>query len=158
MSKRAEERAEAFQDTLDYQQSINMWLEDAFQKGYEQAEKDLGWRSAETEKPNPSEWVVVCVKDHGTPQCLDLATYNEELDRWFTDQFEDGVQEEYFPDYWLRIPDFIEKENHGTCDYSIYDGILGSGEFKHVLVRGQFVLKDRRIVPHVGKEIICGVK
>ena len=57
-----------------------------------------------------------------------------------------------------EIPDFIEKENHGTCDYSIYDGILGSGEFKHVLVRGQFVLKDRRIVPHVGKEIICGVK
>ena len=57
-----------------------------------------------------------------------------------------------------EMPDYIEKENHGTCDYSIYDGILGSGEFKHVLVRGKFVLKDRKIVPHVGKEIICGVK
>jgi len=57
-----------------------------------------------------------------------------------------------------EIPDYLEKENHGTCDYSIYDGVLGSGEFKHVLVRGQFVLKDRKIVPHVGKEIICGVK
>lgn len=57
-----------------------------------------------------------------------------------------------------EIPDYLEKENHGTCDYSIYDGILGSGEFKHVLVRGQYVLKDRKIVPHVGKEIICGVK
>ena len=57
-----------------------------------------------------------------------------------------------------EIPDYLEKENHGTCDYSIYDGILGSGEFKHVLVRGSFVLKDRKIVPHVGKEIICGVK
>ena len=55
-----------------------------------------------------------------------------------------------------EIPDFFEKENHGTCDYSIYDGVLGAGEFKHVLVRGQFVLKDRKIVPHVGKEIICG--
>ena len=57
-----------------------------------------------------------------------------------------------------EIPDYLEKENHGTCDYSIYDGILGAGEFKHVLVRGQYVLKDRKIVPHVGKEIICGVK
>ena len=55
-----------------------------------------------------------------------------------------------------EIPDYFEKENHGTCDYSIYDGILGSGEFQHVLVRGQFVLKDRKIIPHVGKEIKCG--
>ena len=57
-----------------------------------------------------------------------------------------------------EIPDYLEKENHGTCDYSIYDGVIGAGEFKHVLVRGQYVLKDRKIVPHVGKEIICGVK
>ena len=57
-----------------------------------------------------------------------------------------------------EIPDYLEKENHGTCDYSIYDGILGSGEFRHVLVRGSYVLKDRKIVPHIGKEIICGVK
>lgn len=57
-----------------------------------------------------------------------------------------------------EIPDYFEKENHGTCDYSIYDGILGAGEFKHVLIRGEFVLKDRKIVPHVGKELICGEK
>lgn len=57
-----------------------------------------------------------------------------------------------------EIPDYFEKENHGTCDYSIYDGILGAGEFQHVLVRGKFVLKDRKLIPHVGKEIICGVK
>ena len=55
-----------------------------------------------------------------------------------------------------EIPDYFEKENHGTCDYSIYDGVLGVGEFQHVLVRGQFVLKNRKIVPHVGKEIKCG--
>ena len=55
-----------------------------------------------------------------------------------------------------EMPDYFEKENHGTCDYSIYDGVIGAGEFKHVLVRGQFVLKDRKIVPHEGKEIICG--
>ena len=55
-----------------------------------------------------------------------------------------------------ELSDYFEKENHGTCDYSIYDGVIGSGEFKHVLVRGKFVLRDRKIVPHEGKEIICG--
>ena len=57
-----------------------------------------------------------------------------------------------------EINDYFEKENHGTCDYSIYDGVLGAGEFKHVLVRGKFVLKNRLVVPHSGKEIICGEK
>lgn len=57
-----------------------------------------------------------------------------------------------------EIPDYFEKDNHGTCDYSIFDGVFGSGEFMHVLVRGKYVLKDRKIVPHSGKEIICGVK
>ena len=55
-----------------------------------------------------------------------------------------------------EMPDYFEKENHGTCDYSIYDGVIGAGEFKYVLVRGKYVLKDRKIVPHQGKEIICG--
>ena len=55
-----------------------------------------------------------------------------------------------------EIPDYFENENHGTCDYSIYDGVIGAGEFKHVLVRGKFVLKDRKIIPHSGKELICG--
>ena len=55
-----------------------------------------------------------------------------------------------------EIDDYFEKENHGTCDYSIYDGVIGAGEFKHVLVRGKFVLRDRKIIPHEGKEIICG--
>ena len=41
MSKKAEERAKEFEDTLDYHQSMSMWPEDAFRKGYEQAEKDL---------------------------------------------------------------------------------------------------------------------
>lgn len=57
-----------------------------------------------------------------------------------------------------EINDYFEKENHGTCDYSIYDGVLGAGEFKYVLVRGKFILKNRLVVPHSGKEIICGEK
>ena len=53
-------------------------------------------------------------------------------------------------------PDYFEKENHGTCDYSICDGILGAGEFETVLVRGKYVLKDREIIAHVGKNLNCG--
>ena len=48
------------------------------------------------------------------------------------------------------------QKGHGKCDYSIYEGVLGAGEFVHTLVRGEFVLKDKKIIPHQGKEIICG--
>lgn len=41
MSKRAKEKAKVFQDSLDYHQSMSMWPEDAYLKGYEQAEKDI---------------------------------------------------------------------------------------------------------------------
>lgn len=112
MSKRAEEAS------LEAYPVANIWspfgplpvdqnevARERYKQGYEQAEKDLGWQSAKDSKPGPSEWIVVCVKDHDIPQCLALATYNEELDRWFTDRFEDGDREEYFPDYWLRIPE-----------------------------------------------------
>lgn len=104
MSKRAEERAQAYENGLDYYHYTGDNPSVAYKAGYEQAEKDIGWQSAKDSKPNPSEWVVVCIEQHGTPQCLALATYNEELGKWFTD-FEDGEQEEYHPDYWLRIPE-----------------------------------------------------
>ena len=61
------------------------------------------WIDVKDRLPKPSEWVVVCVKDHGIPQCIALATYNEQLGKWFTD-FEDGEPQEYFPDYWMEIP------------------------------------------------------
>lgn len=53
-------------------------------------------------------------------------------------------------------PDYFENENHGKCDYSIYEGILGAGEFETVLVRGKYVLKNREIVAHEGKNLNCG--
>lgn len=55
-----------------------------------------------------------------------------------------------------EIDNYRCQKGHGRCDYSIYEGVLGSGEFIHTLVRGKFVLKDRKIIPHKGKEIICG--
>lgn len=56
------------------------------------------------------------------------------------------------------IDNYRCQKGHGKCDYSIYEGVLGAGEFVHTLVRGKFVLKDRKIIPHKGKEIICGRK
>lgn len=56
------------------------------------------------------------------------------------------------------INDYFESENHGTSDYSIYDGVLGSGEFISTLVRGHYVLKNRAIVKSQGKNLICGEK
>jgi len=54
--------------------------------------------------------------------------------------------------------DYFIHENHGKCDYSIYDGIIASGEFVHTLVHGNFVLKDRIIIPNKGNNIMCGGK
>ena len=50
------------------------------------------------------------------------------------------------------------KENHGKCDYSIYDGLYSAGEFIDVLRRGQFILKDRKIIDSKGKLLNCGEK
>lgn len=50
----------------------------------------------------------------------------------------------------------IENENHGKCDYSIYDGLISSGQFIHVIRRGTFVLKDRKIIESQGKLLNCG--
>lgn len=49
-------------------------------------------------------------------------------------------------------------ENHGKCDYSIYDGLYTAGEFVHVLRRGQFILKDRKVIDTKGKLLNCGEK
>ncbi len=76
---------------------------------YEQAEEDLGWHSVKDKLPGPSEWVVACIEQHGHAQCLTLATYNEETKVWHTDEWEDGEQEIYNPDYWMPIPNIIKK-------------------------------------------------
>lgn len=52
--------------------------------------------------------------------------------------------------------DYFINENHGKCDYSIYDGVLAAGEFRYTLVRGHFVLKNRKIIDFKGKNIMCG--
>ena len=81
----------------------------AYRDGYEQAEKDLGWISVNDKLPGPSEWVLACIEQYGHAQCLTLAVYSEETKEWHTDQWEEGEQETYNPDYWMPIPNLIKK-------------------------------------------------
>lgn len=119
---KAEERAlevfpEDIQLFVESQEEPGKWLpvdENAqlrygYKRGYEQAEKDLGWISAKDKLPGPSEWVVVCIEQHGHAQCLALATYNEETKEWHTANFEEGEQETVYVDYWMPIPNIIKE-------------------------------------------------
>ena len=87
----------------------NLPFREGFVKGYKQAEKDLGWISVKDKLPGPSEWVVVCIEQHGHAQCLALATYNEETKEWHTAEFEDDEQETVYVDYWMPIPNIINE-------------------------------------------------
>lgn len=79
-------------------------------QGYEQAEKDLGWISVKERLPGSSEWVVACVEVDGICTCLALAAYDVEAKEWYTDDWEDGEQEVYNPDYWMPIPVKVKKD------------------------------------------------
>lgn len=116
MSKRAEEKAlevypvkQRYNDYYGGYEDMNIVERISFQEGYELAEKELGWHSVKDKLPGPSEWVVACIEQHGHAQCLTLATYNEETKVWHTDEWEDGEQEIYNPDYWMPIPNIIKK-------------------------------------------------
>ena len=52
----------------------------------------------------------------------------------------------------------VINSNHGKCDYSIYEGLLSAGEFVHVLRRGVFVLKGKKLIESKGKLLNCGEK
>ena len=89
---------------LAYDTSTPAAIRIAYRDGYEQAEKHLGWISVKERLPGPSDCVVACVEVDGICTCLTLATYNEETKEWHTDNWEDGEQEVYHPDYWMPIP------------------------------------------------------
>jgi len=52
----------------------------------------------------------------------------------------------------------VVNSNHGKCDYSIYEGLISGGEFVHVLRRGTFVLRNRKLLESKGKLLNCGEK
>lgn len=103
MSKRAEAAAYNYakeKGTLghDYNQ-----IYDAAKNGYEQAEKDLGWISVKDRLPEVGHFVLTCVSDAGTPQCVGMALLLEDGTWW------DGDIKVHV-DYWMEVPKLKEKE------------------------------------------------
>ena len=75
-------------------------LRSGFIKGYEQAEKDLGWISVKDRLPDKHGWYFTCVNDNGVPQCVGLCRYT--YGGWIDDEDE----KTYCVDYWMEIPQF----------------------------------------------------
>ena len=89
-------------------------------------------------------------------EMIDKMSFNSSKIQNFPTKGEIKVGKDADISIFNEIEDYFENENHGTCDYSIYDGILGAGQFETVLARGKYVLKNRKIVPHEGHNLICG--
>ncbi len=47
----------------------------------------------------------------------------------------------------------VVSKPHGKADYSVYENSPASGEVISTMVRGKFVLKNRKFIKHVGKNI-----
>lgn len=68
-----------------------------FQEGYEQAEKDLGWISVKDRLPEVVHFVLTCVSDNGTPQCVGMALLLKD-GTWWDGDIKVRV------DYWMEVP------------------------------------------------------
>lgn len=73
-----------------------------FQKGYEQAEKDIGWINVKDRLPEKDTVVLTCWDVNGVPQGIGLRLY----DGQWQDFDEDDDIEISDPDYWMPIPQF----------------------------------------------------
>ena len=94
---RAEQRALAYAKThshlgYDYYQTF-----DAVKYGYLQAEKDLSWISVKDKMPEEGHFVLTCVSDTGTPQCVGMALLLKD-GTWWDDDVKVRV------DYWMEVP------------------------------------------------------
>lgn len=68
-----------------------------FAKGYEQAEKDLGWISVNDRLPEVGHFVLTCVSDTGAPQCVGMAILLNDGTWWDGDM-------KVRVDYWMEVP------------------------------------------------------
>lgn len=70
-------------------------------KGYNQAKKDLGWISVEDRLPEEGHFVLTCVSDTGTPQCVGMALLLKDGTWWDGDV-------KVRVDYWMEVPKLNE--------------------------------------------------
>ncbi len=76
---------------------------DGYQQGYEQAEKDLGWISVKDRLPEVGHFVLTCVSDTGTPQCVGMALLLKD-GTWWDGDLKVRV------DYWMEVPKLKEEK------------------------------------------------
>lgn len=101
---RAEEAAKAYEESLDYYHCMNDWPSIAYRAGYEQAEKDLGWISVKDRLPEEGHFVLTCVSDTGTPQCVGMALLLND-GTWWDGDIKVRV------DYWMEVPRFTRTDS-----------------------------------------------
>ena len=105
MSKRAEEAAlKRFPNFSAENMDDVMFARYHFRQGYEQAEKDLGWISVDDRLPEVGHFVLTCISDTGTPQCVGMALLLED-GTWWDGDLKVRV------DYWMEVPKLKEEQN-----------------------------------------------
>lgn len=72
-------------------------------KGYEQAKKDLGWISVKDRLPEVGHFVLTCVSDTGTAQCVGMALLLKDGSWWDGDM-------KVNVDYWMEVPKLKEEK------------------------------------------------
>lgn len=75
----------------------NRLKREVFIKGYELAEKDLGWISVKDRLPEESGFYITCVNQAGVAQCVGITLFNGKY-------WEDDDDSEERVDYWMPIP------------------------------------------------------
>lgn len=107
---RAEERAKAYEEGLDYYHCMNDWPSIAYRAGYEQAEKDLSWHSVDEALPPMDKEVIVL-----------LGEWNEvRIEPLYRIAFGHVVNKEYCEDFsgwnipgvsfWMPMPEIPKEE------------------------------------------------
>lgn len=100
----ASQAAYAWQSDKDGNLTLEMFpdvFRRGFLKGYEQAEKDLGWISVKNGLPEVGHFVLTCLSGTGTPQCVGMALLLEDGTWWDGDM-------KVRVDYWMEVPKLKE--------------------------------------------------
>lgn len=94
---------EVAESNFDYKEPFKAFFLDVYQQGYEQAGKDLGWISVKDRLPEAGHFVLTCVSDTGTPQCVGMALLLED-GTWWDGDIKVRV------DYWMEVPKLPKEE------------------------------------------------